>query len=56
MGKSYKSSIKKCTICGVSYPFAVVNDKKEVINHLCGSCIKNVYGKLKKNEQTKLLL
>ena len=45
----------KCTICN-SYGFAVVGNNGKVINRLCGSCIENIYGKVKPNQQTKLLL
>lgn len=45
----------RCTICNV-YGFAVVGNDGKVINRLCGSCIENVYGKVKPNKQTKLLL
>lgn len=45
----------RCTICN-SYGFAVVGNNGKVIDRLCGSCIENVYGKVKPNQQTKLLL
>lgn len=45
----------KCRICN-AYAFAVVNNKGVLIDSLCGLCIKIVYSKFKKDEQTKLLL
>lgn len=49
------ASKTKCTICN-SYGFAVVRSDGKVIDRLCGSCIENIYRKVKPNKQTKLLL
>lgn len=49
------STKTRCTICNY-HGFAVVGNNGKVIDRLCGSCIKNVYGKVKPNQQTKLLL
>lgn len=49
------ASETRCTICN-EYGFAVVGNNGKVIDRLCGSCIENIYGKVKPNKQTKLLL
>ena len=49
------ASKTRCTICNI-YGFAVVGNNGKVIDRLCGSCIENIYGKVKPNKQTKLLI
>lgn len=54
---SYSKPVpRNCEVCNTINCYSIVNNKGELLGHLCGSCIKVKYGKSKEEEQLKLLI
>ena len=41
MKNKAKNGVLRCRICDSIYPYAVVNSKGVLLDHLCGACIRN---------------